>query len=100
MEDGLTFLSFIVVLFARYFLLSGIAFLIFYKLFTSAFQQAKIQDKKASKKDFLREIFYSMQTNIVLIVIALIFLFSPLKQYSNIYTDINAFPVWYLPLSI
>ena len=84
----------------RYFVLAGIPFLIFYKLFPAKFIGQKIQQRLASRKDFLREIWYSMQSTLVFAVIAAALLFTPLKNYTRIYAHLSDYPGWYLWVSV
>jgi sterol desaturase/sphingolipid hydroxylase (fatty acid hydroxylase superfamily) len=83
----------------RYFAFAGTAFLIFYIFLADKIQKNKIQKSKAEKKDFRREVLYSLQTNVVFLGTALLILISPLKDYTQIYQDIHEFPMWYLPIS-
>lgn len=84
----------------RYFVIAGLPFLLFYKLFTSYFTKSKIQDKQASRKDFIREILHSMQTTLVFTAVAMIVLFTPLKQHTLIYDKLTDFPIWWVPVSL
>ncbi len=100
MEQTLQFLAPILTNITRYFIFAGIPFLIFYVLFPNYFSLNKIQDRWAKNKDFIREILHSMQTSVVIGLVVMAFVFTPLKYYSNIYTDISAYPTWWIPLSI
>jgi lathosterol oxidase len=84
----------------RYFVLAGIPFLLFYKVFTAWFNDNKIQNRKANVKDFLREIGHSLQTTAVFAVIGYLALYSPVKNYTKLYTDINAYPSWWIWVSL
>ncbi|MBB6499291.1 sterol desaturase family protein [Pedobacter cryoconitis] len=84
----------------RYFIIAGIPFFVFYKLLSSKFSKSKIQSKQASKKDFRREILHSMQSTAIMSVIAFLVLFTPVKNYTLVYTDLAAYGIWYIPLSI
>lgn len=84
----------------RYFVLAGIPFLLFYSLLPGRFKHFKIQQRLASKKDFLREIWYSMQSTLVFTLITIMLLFTPVRQYTMIYTDIHDFPLWYIGVSL
>ena len=84
----------------RYFILAGIPFLIFYKLFPDLFSKSKIQSRFAKEKDFFREILHSMQTTLVIAGVALIILQTPLKEYTLIYSDFSAYPLWWIPISL
>ena len=84
----------------RYFLLAGIPFLIFYILFPDFFKRNKIQRKIAKNKDFIREIMHSMQTTFIIAGIGLLILKTPLREYTQVYYDLAAFPLLWIPLSI
>lgn len=85
---------------ARYFLLAGIPFLIFYLLFPDKFSKNKIQTRFAKRKDFMREIFHSMQTTFILAGVSLLIIHSPLRNYTLIYESISTYPVWWIPVSV
>jgi sterol desaturase/sphingolipid hydroxylase (fatty acid hydroxylase superfamily) len=84
----------------RYFLLAGLPFLLFYLFFPNYFRRFKIQDRYATQKDFLREIWYSMQSSLMFIVIALLIWFTPIKNYTLIYDHLHDYPVCYLFASV
>ena len=85
---------------ARYFLMAGIPFAVFYIAFPSRMGRMKIQQRLASKKDFLREIWYSMQSTLVFTLITVAILATPLKRYTLVYDHINEFPLWYLGATV
>lgn len=85
---------------ARYFLFAGLAFVIFYKVCTVFFESSKIQAKNAQRKDFFREIIFSMQTTIILAAVTIVIVYSPLREYTQLYTEITEYSVWWIPLSI
>lgn len=84
----------------RYFLFAGIPFLIFYVLFPEKFSRNKIQSQLAKNKDFLREILHSMQTSIILGSTLIIFVFTPLRTYTQIYGNLADYPIWWIPVSV
>lgn len=84
----------------RYFILAGIPFLVFYGLLPARVKHFKIQQRLASKKDFLREIWHSMQSTLVFTGITIMLLFTPVRQYTMIYSNIHDFPLWYIGLSL
>lgn len=86
--------------FARYFLFAGLAFVIFYKIYRIAFKPNKIQKREAGRADFIREVVFSMQTTVILALVIIGILYSPLQQYTLAYTDIHAYPLWWVPVSI
>jgi len=90
----------IVINVARYILVTGIAFVIFYKWFPSYFSKNKIQSKLARTKDFLREILHSAQSTVVIAVISILVFSTPLAQYTQVYYNLSEKPLWWIPLSI
>ncbi len=84
----------------RYFIIAGIPFVFIYFVFNKYFKNAKIQDKEAKKKDFFREVKNSMVSTLIFAIVAIIFTVSPLSAFTQIYTDINAFPIWWIPVSV
>ena len=84
----------------RYFVIGGIAFLIFYKLFPKKFADNKIQSRFAKQKDFIHEILHSVQSSIVIGLIIALFLFTPLKNYSVIYQNFSEHSFLWIPLSL
>jgi lathosterol oxidase len=84
----------------RYFILAGVPFFLFYKLIAKWYAKGKIQNRNASLKDFMREILHSTQTSAVFAVIAYVILYTPLKNYTQLYDSFTDFPLWYLPVSL
>jgi len=84
----------------RYVLIAGLPFIVFYKVLTQWFSKSKIQKRHADISDFKREIWHSMQTSAVLGAVGFIALFTPFKNHTLIYTDINQYPLWWIPLSL
>ncbi|MBD1391891.1 sterol desaturase family protein [Mucilaginibacter glaciei] len=84
----------------RYFIIAGVPFFLFYKVLTNWYSKAKIQNRAADLKDFKREILQSMQTSVVFAIIGYVVLYTPLKNYTQLYTSLNDFPLWYLPVSL
>lgn len=84
----------------RYFLLAGIPFLLFYVLFSDRLKPSKIQQKLSAKKELIREIWHSMQSTLVFSLISVLVLFTPLRQYTLIYSEISIYGTWYIMLSV
>lgn len=84
----------------RYLVLAGIPFLFFYILLYRSAAKYKIQDKKADRKHFLREIVHSSSSSLVFAVISVILLFTPLQSYTLVYTNVHDYPLWWLPVSL
>jgi lathosterol oxidase len=84
----------------RYFIIAGLPFIVFYKVLTVWFTKSKIQKREADIKDFKREIWHSLKTTVVFVFVGYIALFSPFTKHSQIYTDINAYPIWWIGVSL
>ena len=84
----------------RYFILAGVPFVLFYLLLPAKTGRFKIQQKQASKKDFMREILHSIQSNLVFTIIAVAILFTPLRAYTQIYDHISDYSIGYFWLSV
>lgn len=86
----------------RYFVVSGIAFLIFYVLFKKKWQFKKIQKKFPQNKDYYREIGYSLLTILIFIAIGLAIFASPIREYTQLYSEIAEYGwgYWFLSVTI
>ena len=84
----------------RYLLIAGTAFIIFYILFSRKFKTNKIQSKKAKRKDFLREISFSLQTIAIIAVVIMLIVFTGLREHTQFYGDISQYPIWWVPISV
>jgi Delta7-sterol 5-desaturase len=83
----------------RYLVIAGIAFALFYYLLANRLENFKIQKRKLKRKSVIREILYSSQSAMVFTVITLIILFTPLKEYTLLYDDINEYSYWWIGVS-
>lgn len=92
-------LAFLVTL-GRYFIIAGIFFLVFYLLFPKSLLPNKIQSRLAGRTDFLREMLHSSISSIMLAITSIIALSGWLRPYTFIYTDLNAYPIWWIPVSL
>ena len=84
----------------RYIIIAGIPFIIFYGLARTRYAPNKIQEKDAQRKDFLREILHSLQTTLVLAIIAWLVLYTPLKKYTLVYHRLSDYSAWWLAGSV
>lgn len=84
----------------RYFIMAGMAFGVFYFLFSARFSKHKIQARAAKRKDFLREILHSSMSSVMLAATAFIALSNGLRPYTLVYTDLHAYPYWWIPVSL
>lgn len=84
----------------RYILVAGIPFLLFYILFHKKADHLKIQQRRAGRKDFLREILHSLQSTCVFTIVGVLILFTPFRHYTRVYDYLTDYPSWYLALSV
>ncbi|MFK7908429.1 MAG: sterol desaturase family protein [Chitinophagales bacterium] len=84
----------------RYAIFAGIPFLIFYVLFKKYFQKNKIQAQSEQRKQFMNEVKHSLTMLCATAIVGAGVLFSPLRAYTHIYTDIAAYPMWWIPMSV
>jgi lathosterol oxidase len=96
-EAGIKIFSFSTL---RYFILAGLPFVLFYYLLPERFKKFKIQQKVASRKDFVREIWHSMQSTLVFSLVAAVIFLTPLKQHTLIYDHLSDYPIWYIFASL
>jgi lathosterol oxidase len=85
---------------ARYFIIAGVPFAIFYLSRPGHFQKQKIQERNAARNDFRREILNSLLTSVVLTFMGLMVFFTPIKKYTLAYNEVSDYPVWWIPVSV
>ena len=85
---------------ARYFIISGLAFIPFYLLMQNRFINEKIQKREASKKDFLREIKDSIPTMLIFGINGALILGTPLRNYTQVYQNISEYGWVYFIISV
>jgi len=84
----------------RYYLIAGTAFFLFYRILSSSLHRNKIQERKADRKDFRREVLNSSASALILASIAVISCSKWVQPYTLIYTDISEYPIWWVPVSV
>ena len=100
MENLISFLDPLLNNLARYLVIAGIPFMVFYIFFPQSFSLNKIQQRFAKNRDFIRELFHSVKTTFVLAGIIMVIINTPLKEDIQIYDSVTAYPIWWIPLSI
>ena len=94
------FLFPIIMIPARYFIVAGIFYLIFYKIFTNNFIHLKIQKQFPRSKIILSEIFYSLQTMVIFSLVVIYIRFLVINQFTMIYREISDYGWIYFFFSI
>ncbi|RYZ95994.1 MAG: sterol desaturase family protein, partial [Sphingobacteriaceae bacterium] len=95
-----TFIKLFTLSILRYFIIAGIPFAVFYYMLSARLSRFKIQQRNAIRKEFAREIVQSLKTIIILTGIAYIVLYTPFRQITKIYDNINDFSLWWLFASV
>ncbi len=85
---------------ARYFLVAGGAFLVYYVIFRSRWSYKKIQQKYPANKDYIREISYSVVTLAIFISVAVLVYTEPLASFNQRYDQFEQHGWGYWVLSI
>lgn len=100
MAEGFGFWShYIVSLSARYFIIAGIAFSLYYFVIRRWVTHKKIQARYPRLKDYAREITYSLITILIFATIATTLFHSSITKYTLVYTQFSDYPLYYTPLS-
>ena len=95
----LTALIFAVVI-GRYVLIAGIFYAVFYLWFPDRWKQRKIAKKAFRKNQFRKEFLWSSVTSVLFALAGSILYLLWQNGYTKIYVDFNAYPLWWIPLSI
>ena len=103
-SDPLWFLIATLVVYAvvvgRYFLMSGLFHLIFYKWRKEKWESRKINKRDYPGDQFRKEIVRSNITAILFGLSGALLLLLWQKGYTKLYENINDYPLWWLPLSL
>jgi sterol desaturase/sphingolipid hydroxylase (fatty acid hydroxylase superfamily) len=84
----------------RYLIIAGIAFLIFYVWYKHRFLLRRIQQKFPTRKDYIREVSYSVITTAIFATIAILLASDWIGPYTKIYKHISDKGIPYFLLSI
>ena len=95
-----TMLVFFIVIVGRYFLVSGIFYSVFYIWFPEKWGKRKIGTREYKPGQFRKEVIWSLITAVSFSVTAALTVWLWQQGYTQVYTDIHAYPLWWLPLSL
>lgn len=90
----------IIFLIARYFVFVSIPFVYFYKFFPKKYAPNKIQTKDATTSQIHTEIEHSVISSMAFALVGAIVSFSPFKNYTLIYSDIEKYSYWWIFASL
>ncbi|RDV15549.1 fatty acid hydroxylase family protein [Pontibacter diazotrophicus] len=85
---------------ARYVVIAGLAFLVFYFFFSSRFSKLKIQALFPKRKDYVREVAYSFLTFFTFALVGVVLSSSAVLPYTQIYQDVSDYGWGYMLLSV
>lgn len=83
----------------RYFLVAGLFYFIFYLWFPARWEQRKLNKKEYNKNQFRREMLWSILAAFLFSIAGTATIILWQKGYTKVYTDINLYGLWYLPVS-
>lgn len=94
-----TLVIFLVVV-GRYLLIAGLFHLIFYVWYPQRWLQRKINHRGYKTGQFRKEVKWSMITALLFALAGSIMLALWQNGYTKVYTNVNDYPLWWLPLSL
>ncbi len=90
----------LVVILLRYLIIASIAFYVFYQVKRKVWSYRKIQTRFPLRKDYLREILYSLLTSVIFALIGYGLFMTPIRPYTQLYTKLADYGTAYFFLSI
>ena len=91
---------FFIIITGRYFLFAGLFYSVFYLWFPKKWILRKLNHKNYKDDQFRREVKWSMITALIFSISGTLTMIFWQRGYTKIYTDINSYGWWYLPLSL
>lgn len=95
-----SFWAILTVVFLRYLILASVAFLIFYVIKKHAWQFRKIQSRFPLRKDYVREIVYSILTSFIFAGVGFAVFLTPFARYTQVYYKVSDYGWGYLAASV
>lgn len=84
----------------RYLVMATLVFVPCYFIFRNNLSLRRIQEKFPNAPDYAREVGFSFLTFGIFALVGIGLRIDPIKQWSNIYTDFHAYPIWWYFASI
>ena len=94
-----TLIVFAVVI-ARYLLVAGIFYAVFYIWFPHKWEARKINSRMHKKGQFRREVSWSMVTALIFAFAGALTVLVWQKGYTKVYLELHDYPLWWLPVSL
>ena len=88
------------VIIGRYFLIAGLFHLVFFVWNKEKWQQRRLGKKKVERSQFRAELKWSFITAIIFAIAGALTVALWQRGFTKIYVDVNAYPIWYMPISL
>jgi len=95
----LTFTLFIII-FIRFLIVSGVYHYTFFILFRKKFDKRILDHTPLKKKQLFKELYWSAISGLIFAFFAISIYLLWSMGFTAIYLDINAYPLWYLPIGV
>jgi len=95
-----TTLAFLAIIIGRYFLFTGFFYLVFYRLSFKKWRSRKLNVRNYPPDQFKKEVKWSMVTSILFALAGTLTLILWQKGYTKIYSQVDEYGWWYLPVSL
>lgn len=95
----LTFTLFLII-FIRFLIVSGVYHYMFFILFRKKFDKRILDHTPLKKKQLFKELYWSAISGLIFAFFAIVIYLLWSMGYTAIYLDINAYPLWYLPIGV
>ena len=95
----LTFTLFLII-FIRFLIVSGVYHYTFFILFRKKFDKRIIDHTPLKKKQLVKELYWSAISGLIFAFFAISIYLLWSMGFTAIYLDINAYPLWYLPVGV
>lgn len=89
-----------VIVFIRYLVFSSAYHVVFFKWLKPYFSNRFLHNKKLKKKQVKTELYYSLLSGLIFSVFIIITFILYIEGFTLVYTNVNAFSVWYIPFSV
>ena len=93
-------LIFFIIITGRYFLFAGLFYLVFYIWFPATWKSRKLNSKNYKPRQFTIEVKWSMVTALLFSIAGTATMILWQKGYTKVYTALNLYGWWYLPVSL
>jgi len=93
-------LIFFIIVFLRYVILSGLYQQVFFGWLKDKFQIRLLATREFSSRQRIREIVWSGISSLIFSISGVLMLILWQEGYTRLYIDLNAYSIWYLPVSL